>query len=268
MNVVLPKLGRRPATPPRVRSLRHLFGLTPRPMIPQSTNRIPLVPNYGMDGNDQWGCCVEAAACHAVDLWTASAGDPRMGTTEDALRMYAGFGFDPNAGPSGANPTDTGTNVQDMLQRWMTTGYMIGGKLDKIDGFASISPTDLLEVKEGIAWEGCVIMGLSLPNAYQTMLDPSVPFDIPDGQSLSGDWAPNPNLGHCILGGDFDPVMLKTITWGAPKDMTPRFWMAYGVECYVALSRDFSSAAIPEELWTTLEADMRALEAQGAVAAK
>lgn len=260
----LPKLGKRPATPPRVRSLRRLFGALPRPAIPQRTNRTPLVQSWGMDGNDQWGDCVEAGACHAVDLWTASAGEPRTATTDDALAMYSCFGFDASAGPSGANPTDSGTNIQDMLQRWATVGYSIGGQSDKIDGFASLTPSDIGEIKESVAWLGCAIVGLALPLAYQTMVDPSQPFDIPEGQSLSGDWAYGSAGGHCVLIADYDPVNMTVITWGAPKIMTPRFWLAYADEAYAVLDRDFATVAIPGEAWAQLQSDMATLQACGA----
>lgn len=251
------KLGKRPATAPRVRPLRHLLAGATMPALPASTNRTPLVPQWHMLGNDAVGDCVEAGGCHAVDLMTAAAGAPRVASRADAITMYEqAAGYVP-----GEPKTDQGTNMQDFLQRWSGPGYTIAGEQDRIAGFQSLSPTDLTEIRESVAWLGGALVGLALPIAYETMVDPSQPFDIPTGQSLSGDWAYGSAGGHCVLISDYDPDGFTVITWGAPKRMTFRFWLAYGDEAYALLDRDFAAAAIPEQAWAKLEQDMAALKA-------
>src|ERR1700679_658027 len=85
--------------------------------LPKATSW-PSVPPQGWEaavpadalnilGNDLWGDCAEAGALGLIQAMSYNAGRPLIPTTQDALNLYTELtGFDPNAGPSGNNPTD------------------------------------------------------------------------------------------------------------------------------------------------------------------
>src|SRR5271168_1330404 len=110
------KLGLKPFVPGQVplRLATYLdFAKLPTP--PANFGHLDLISSWGMLGNDQWGDCAEAAACHQEMLWAEEGKKPAQFTTTSALANYSDLtGFNPNSGPSGNNPTDQGTNLGDL----------------------------------------------------------------------------------------------------------------------------------------------------------
>src|SRR5579859_963052 len=103
---------------------RHLDKLAPAPAKSPGW-RAKVKSPWGMDGNDQWGDCVEAAVAHALMLRTANSSSIVVPTTAQTLALYSAVtGFNPNAGPSGNNPTDQGTDETSMCQYMVNTGFL------------------------------------------------------------------------------------------------------------------------------------------------
>lgn len=259
------RLGKLAASRPRVPHLSRYLGVN-RPEIPESYDRSKIVPVWGVLGNDTVGDCTVAAVGHAIDLWTAAGGSPRLMTTDEAIACYEAFGYDPEDDqPNGSNPTDTGCDPQDVLAHWCASGFAAGGVDDRLTGFCSLTPTDESEHRFATYALGCVYLGLELPTAIEPAFsDNTIVWDLPDGQNLSGDWAPGSLGGHAVLEVGYDADHLVFISWGARYEMTWRFWRAYGVESYGLLDRDFAAPNVPAETWPRLEADMAALRATAA----
>ena len=253
------KLGRLPKRNiPHLKPLRRYLRVEVAkvlPPVPAACDRSGLVTNWGDLLNDTLGDCTIAAVGHAVQLWTTVAGKQRLMTDAEAQAAYELFGYVPG------NPaTDNGAVVADVLTRWSGPGFTIAGAPDALSGFCAIDPADQAEVRQGVAWLGVVDSGVELPLAAQQM----DVWDIPVGQALTGDWAPGSWGGHDVPIVGYSPTGLTGITWGYAKTITWRFWLAYFIEAYGLLSRDFvtgagSAAAVD---WDTLEADMADLKAE------
>ncbi|MGH7102898.1 MAG: hypothetical protein ACREFJ_10930 [Acetobacteraceae bacterium] len=245
------KLGKLPATAPRVKALRHYLRLAPvavAPLVSASIDRSGDVAIWPMLDNDTIGDCTIAAVGHAVQLWTAAVGDPRVMADAEAIAGYEGFGYVP-----GDAATDQGANAQDVLTCWTGPGFQIGGTSDLLAGFCALDTTIDFDVRAGVAWLGVVYAGLAMPLAVQG----ADSWDTgPLATPAEGPWAAGSWGGHAVPIIGYDPKGLTVVTWGKTLRMTWPFWRAYADEAYGLLSRDFSSAAIPDEAWAELDADM------------
>ena len=249
------KLGKKPATPSRVRPMRDLLGLHGAgkiaPPVPAGADWSQHVSAWPMLDNDQVGDCTIAAVGHAAQCWTAAAGDQRLMTDAEAVSGYELFGYVP-----GDESTDQGANAQDVLTRWTTPGFAVGGQQDVLTGFCAIDTQDDSEVRAGVAWLGVVYAGVALPLGVQGADAWDCGPLEPNGAPVDGPWAVGSWGGHAIVIVGYSPNGLLCITWGKTLWMTWPFWRTYADEAYGLLSRDFSSAAIPAEAWGTLEGDM------------
>lgn len=259
--VRVPKLGKRPATPSRVRPMRELLGIRDRasipPPVPASCDWSSHVRSWPMLGNDEVGDCTIAAVGHIVQLLTTCAGDPRIMTTDEAYSDYEAFGWNGIIG----DPSDQGANLQDVLTRWTGRGFQIGGQSDLLTGFSQINPADDYEVRFGIYKLGAIDIGVALPLAVQGADSWDCGPLEPNGAPADGPWAYGSWGGHsvCVVG--YSPKGLLCITWGKTLWMTWPFFRTYCDEAYVPLSRDFVNASIPDETWAALEQDMADLRA-------
>lgn len=250
----LMKLGKRPASTPRAYHLSRYVAALEAP--PVSYDRSEIVLQWGMLGNDNVGDCVFAAIGHAVMLWSAATQKPRVVTTPEALAAYSAVtGYvagDPN--------TDSGADPQAAMRWWAQEGFTLGGVLDKLAGWCSLSPTRDQEAKFAIWRLGCVNTGLALPAAIEAAFsDNTIVWDIPPGQSLAGDWAPGSLGGHDIQDVGYDSEGVVSISWGQRYKRTWAFDRAYADEKQAMLSRDFADAVLPAQAWSLLESDMTAL---------
>lgn len=200
---------------------------------------------YDMDGNDQYGDCVEAAHAHQVQVWTDRAGNAFIPREQDVLDAYAAItGFNPDD-PS----TDQGTDMLSAVKYWKSAG-MAG---HKIDAYASVSPAIVRHVKEAVAFYGGLTIGLALPVSAQNQVGDIWEVTTgPDAQA--GSWG-----GHCVPVVGYTADGLWAVTWGAMQLMTWGFLATYCDEAYVLLSQDWMAASgtSPSALaWGLLQADL------------
>lgn len=225
------KLGRLPNDPskPRIRLAAHLrAGASPPPSATYDA-----VPAWGMLGNSEWGDCTCAGDGHIAELLSFyGQGTEAVVTDAEALAAYSAIsGFDPNAGPSGDNPTDRGASVQDALGYLRTTG-MSGVK---IDAFAEVEPGDINAIQVAAAQFGCLSAGVNLPANAQQQFTDGQPWDaVPDDGGIEG--------GHCIILCGYDQDFLYFATWGQVQKATYAWWAKYGEEIWAVVSADWVSA--------------------------
>ena len=212
---------------------------------------------YAQDGwgqmmNDQLGDCTCAAMGHIVEWWSVLAGKQKFTVPDsEVLKAYeAVAGYDPN---TGAN--DNGAVEVDVLNYWRSTG--IAGH--KLTAWAAIEVSNLERVKQANWLFGAVYAGVALPVACQNMGDR---WDLPEGQSLTGEWAPGSWGGHAVPIISYDNGVAAIVTWGKRVKVTWRFLAAYFDEAYAPLSLDWiAGKAAPNGFdVATLSADLRALE--------
>jgi len=207
------------------------------------------VASWPMLENDLIGDCTIAAAAHAVQTFGAyrsqRLGVPleRIMTSAEAVANYQLFGYVP-----GDEATDTGAVIEDVLQRWFTTGLTIGGAVDKISAYASVDPANLERVRLGCWLYGGLTVGLDLPLAAQSRV---AVWDAPtaDRSQLTaeavrpGGWG-----GHCARLVAVEPATsldncVTFATWDHLQRATYRWWLAYADECHVVDHDEWTSGA-------------------------
>lgn len=176
---------------------RHSVGLRlARYLVPKAVPRSPdgvawnnaaaMQVIRDIEGNDQYGDCVEAEDAHYLALMTANGkGLFAMSDAQTLARYAALTGFNP-ADPS----TDVGTDPIQDLNYALQNPYA-DGSVDA--GYLLVDATNKDEVKYALATFGNLKIWLALPDAYVN------PFPSGDG-FVWGPGTPNPQQGHCIGG--------------------------------------------------------------------
>jgi hypothetical protein len=184
-----------------------------------------------MLGNDKWGDCVFAGMGHVVELETYyGQGSETVVSDQQALQAYsAATGFDPDAGPSGENPTDQGYTVQGGLEYLQKTG--MAGK--NVTAFASVDVSSYTQVETAVANFGVIALGIQVPSSAQQQFAEHKPWAYVPGSEIEG--------GHCILMTGYDNKYYSCITWGAVQEMERSFWENYVEEAWVPVDKDWVS---------------------------
>lgn len=228
------RLGKLPAThDPRDLVLgTYLADTVVLPQIPASVGHYQLLPKsgWGMLGNDEYGDCAWAGPAHETMLWTKLGGHAATFTTADVLADYAaGTGFDPNAGPPGANPTDQGSNVRDVANYRRKTGIVDAhGHRHKIGAYVAVHPDNFAHCRAAVYLFGALGIGFQVPQSAMTQFENHQPWDVVPGSPVEG--------GHYVPVLGIDPVYLYVVTWGRIQVMTRRFFATYCDEAYAYLS--------------------------------
>lgn len=219
-------LGRLPedTTKPRLTLAAHLRATVPPPA---SADWYSTVQAWGMLGNDTVGDCVFAGNGHIVEQQTAlGEGDEIFVTDQEALLEYSRVtGYDPDAGPSGGNPTDRGALVQDGLADLRRNG--LAGQ--KIAAFARVDETNVTAVKTALAELGCVDLGLNLPQSAMDQFHAGQPWTVAadDGGSLGS---------HCVVAFGYDAQYIYIVTWGRVVPVTWEWFARYTEEAWAVVS--------------------------------
>lgn len=224
----LMKLGKhKPRHDSRVPRLSRYLKVMPPP--PASTSYAGKLTTLGMMANDNLGDCTCAAVGHAVQTWTSQASTEQTISDADIIALYERFGYNPS------NPaSDQGAVEMDVLTSWLQNP--VAGH--SITAFASIDPTNLVEIKTAIYLMGVAYIGLSLPTSAQSQDI----WDVPTSETNTAPYQPGSWGGHAVAVVEYDETGLTCITWGALKKMTWAFWNAYCDEAYAILSSDWQGA--------------------------
>ena len=195
------------------------------------------------------GDCTCAAVGHAIQTWTANAGEQFIPSDNTILQLYEkSCGYDPN------NPaTDQGGVETTVLGYWKSNP--VAGHA--LDAFASVDPHNVVEIKQAVVCMGVVYIGVALPISAQTQ----DVWDVTDPH-LQGDSAPGSWGGHAVVVVGYNSRGPLVITWGKVLQMTWAFWLAYCDEAYALLSKDWlaKNGVSPSGFnYAQLEADMAAL---------
>ena len=239
------RLGKKPFPITRRRQLaahmaRHQALMLDLQQPPASADWQQNLENWGMLGNDQYGDCTVAAACHAIMCWTLNVqGQPAAIDELEARQAFQlinpRFVYNPEAPSNSVGGKSV--FLQDTIHWWYEHG--IAGR--KIDAYGLLPFQNLDSVKRAIAYFGACCIGIQLPS------DEADP-DHPDAAIGSSDWDvatstltgpgtdADPNLGHCVLGIAYDAEGLNVVTWGAVKRMSWDFLNKYMDEAFVMLS--------------------------------
>jgi hypothetical protein len=220
---------------------------TPFPPPPPSCDWTKGQTAWGMLLNDTLGDCTIAGALHAIMGWGLNVGTEATFTDQDALNYYEKFdGYNPSD-PS----TDQGGILLDVLQAWKQQG--IDGHT--VNAYASVTPTNIVEVQRALVLFGPLYCGLSFPNS--AIGAPT--WELTSDTSIAG--------GHCVVLISYNATGPVFISWGGLYQATWEFFNYYFApaqqgEVYAAISPDWfaQSGVDPTGLdLAQLEADLSAI---------
>ncbi len=185
------------------------------------------ITDWGMLGNDRYGDCTCAGACHEHMLWTHEGSTETHFTDADALGLYSAVtGFDPND-PS----SDQGANVRDVLTYRRKHGVKdAAGKIHKIDGFLSIEPGNLDHLAVAMYVFGAVGIGFAFPDYAMDQFNAGKPWTYEEG--------PKPTEGHYVPLVARRTGRLRCVTWGKTQQMQLEFFSVYCDEAWAIYSRE------------------------------
>lgn len=219
--------GKLPAQPARPH-LRLAAGITQTLPPPPASVLYDQVPDWGMEGNDTAGDCVEAYIAHAVEQLTRYAtGTEQVIAASETIGLYSAItGYDPHD-PN----TDQGTNMQDALTWWRKTGVFRG---HRIAAFAAVDLTDWDEIENAVDLFGHVSIGFNFPDSAMDQFNQGRPWTVVKGSPVDG--------GHCVMLIGYDQDWLYVVTWGQVQKMDRAFWAAYVDEAWVPITQDAINA--------------------------
>src|ERR1700733_9460424 len=210
--------------------------ITPGYTFPSKVYREYKVPSsqWGMLGNDSAGDCIVAMIIHWIMCITAHTGTMVTLSTAEALSIYSAIsGYDPTQTDSqGNNPTDTGLSIAQIMQYMMSTG--INGV--KIVAWADVDITNIDEQKFGLYTFGGLLDAVQLPQSAMDQFQAGQAFSVVanDGGILGG---------HGIVGLGYGSLGTDEVTWAKLQEATWAWRLRYGMECAVAITPAWLSAA-------------------------
>lgn len=195
---------KRPAPRPHRRFLSKYmapgFALPPAPSVVDHFGNAPGLSD--ILANDALGDCTAAGALHIAEAAANLGGSPVTFTRDDAIRFYsASTGYNP-ADPS----TDQGGDEVVVLNTWRDKG-LDGSGAHAIAGWIDVDPTNVPLMRSLVFLGIYLYFGVELPNAWTT------PFPSGDGYVWTPG-APNPDQGHCFVGGGAIDQGVPVDSWG------------------------------------------------------
>lgn len=235
--------------PPRPESVEHKLAdfydhHAALPNIPADYGHQSLISRWEMLGNGPDGVSADVpvgdcAICgpeHLIMGWSAAAGKivPPF-TYLSTIGMYTKFtGFDPSQydPATGQNPTDQGSDMTVIAQRWQSDGFTdSAGDVHKIAAFLALksNPVDLKQIAAAAYLFEGVGFGFDLPESAEEQFDTGQPWSVTDAPIVGGHYVPV--IGR--QGGNY-----LGVSWGGVVTITPEFLQRYGRLAMVYLGRD------------------------------
>lgn len=232
------------------------------PFLPDRVNWWSQIKRWPMYANGKIGTCTAATVAHTLELWSHYSNKKTVIAPQKAVvNLYSAV----SGYVRGEPDTDVGADLLLTMDYWRTHGL---GK-HKIDAYARVDGITEADYKTGIYLFGACIVGLGLPLALQSMLAAKTTWDVPPGQSLTGDWEPWSWSGHALILVGFTPDgRYVAVSWNGIYYITKAFLDAYKEYAYIPWSQtDWTrTGGIPPGFnATAIEADFAAMEAGGGI---
>ncbi|TQF06998.1 hypothetical protein E6W39_38455 [Kitasatospora acidiphila] len=224
MNHVAGKFGKlAPQFPTALRDFA-AYAKTPLPAPPAAVDWANNVPEWPMDGNDQYGDCTMAAAAHMIQSWNAETKESdAVPTPKDVVAEYLQL----------TGGQDTGLVEADVLKNWQRSGLWGNTAL----GYAPVNVHDLTALQQTMWLFGAVYAGIQVPANAQTQFQQGQPW------SLVPDWQQQPiEGGHAIPLLGYDADYIYAITWGGVQRIAWNWWSTYSDEAWAVLAQEYKEA--------------------------
>lgn len=208
------KLGRRPPRPGQ-QALQFSKFFSPSQMRtapPPSINRRDKAAASlaRMYMNDRLGCCVISGKGHMFGVMAAndsdSGGEVQM-TDAEVQQQYQSF----------CGPGDRGCNIQDVLNRIKSGGFVMNGRRYNIDGYVQADWRNRTQVQVAQYLFGATCIGFMLPALWTN----TAVWDVTNSKIVGG---------HDVTPIDYDSSGVYVSSWGRIYRMT---WPAFMSTRYI-----------------------------------
>lgn len=236
------KLGKTPARPNAIRLKLRDYLTGDMPALPTRFGNLSVwnTWQWGMLGNDQYGCCVWSGFAHQCMMWAATNGDKTLSFTSDQILGPGGYGS--TGFVVSDSSTDNGTDVATACQFWKDNTFLG----HKIQGFAEVGIGNM--AKAAFLF-GSVGIGIIVTQAQMDQFDHNEPWDVvQSSQQLGGHYVP-------VIGRNAQGNFL-CVTWGRLQAITPAFIEAQCDEAVCQVSDDWINAQQQRSPRGLLMADM------------
>jgi hypothetical protein len=193
--------------------------------------------DWGLLGNDLWGCCAAAGILHLIQGQSSNTGNPLSATTDQSLALYSAVtGFNINAGPSGNNSTDQGTALSDLLTYIQKNGVEMTDATGKtvtveIVGFASLDISSFAQMRYAAYTFGGNYLGVNLPQQCE---EDTENWNFASGLPIAG--------GHCICQEGEGAAGGKIVSWGMVIPVSTGFLLNYLDEAHILITKSWLNA--------------------------
>jgi hypothetical protein len=178
---------------------------------------------FGMNGNDQYGCCGEAGIDHGFEQTNAIAGRVASFSTANTLSDYGSItGFNSNDPNS-----DQGTDMKDAYSYAIKTGMIdANGKRHKLGAYLLLNNTQK-QLEEIIYIYDRAGIGFKFPDYAMTDFNAGKDWDYKPGQKYTQDGE------HYVEGIYYDETGVTVVTWGKEQKMTWAFFLKFIDQSYL-----------------------------------
>lgn len=236
---------------PRTLKLASYLGVE-LPEIPESYKKFDMIKDWGMLGNDKYGCCVFAGAAHEHMFWNKFRDVDVPFKEKDVLADYGAVtGFDPDV-PS----SDRGTYTIDALKYRQKTGMKDAvGMRHQIGAYAQIQVDEPEDLMASVYLMKATAIGFLCPSYIMTQLSEGKPWSVKPGNwRIEG--------GHYVPIVGYDKDYVYCVTWGQIQPMTWEFYQKYTDEAYAIISEEMMKEGKSPEGFdiASLEADLKEIQ--------
>lgn len=201
---------------------------------PRCDNYPGMAADSDILGNDLWGDCAEAATFREIEIMTfASTGKEVRAQTSDALTLYtSATGFNEAAGPSGFNPTDQGSVLQDLLMYRVMQGVRLpDGSYTKLVAFFELDPRNLNDCRLAIEQGGVIQLGIKCYDSFENVQQGGTWNPPAASEASSG--------GHAICCGKYEQDSFIIKSWAMDIVMPLPTWQEVVQEAYCVVSPEW-----------------------------
>lgn len=255
------KLGKTPARPDAIKLKFSKYVEAKELKLPKHPKnfgheRLIAARDWGMLGNDRYGCCVWSGAAHETRMWGYEGGikGGAWFRDQDVLADYSdATGFDIHR----PKETDNGTDMQKAAKYRRDIGIVDGHKKrHKIAAYLALEPGNLEQHEQATYLFGAVGLGIRFPNVFADQFDANRPWSY---TSDPHGWAGNSYHYIPLVAKRYEYLMV--VTWGRIQAFQVEAWQKTSDESVVYLSEEMLiNGKSPEAFdYASLQSDLLAL---------